>query len=163
MGVFDERLRHEKKELRKPPLRPRLANPRHDPIRVHTPGPYRECDPMGVVYHTHYLDYFEASRTEALRELGVVYKSLEDQGVRMPVIEASIRYKQPAFYDDLLEITSEIVEPPRTRIQILNQVRRAGEDDVLVSGKVTLCFIDEARNRPIVAPPSIVELFKDVP
>ena len=123
---------------------------------------YRECDPMGVVYHTHYLDYFEASRTEALRDLGVVYKSLETQGIRMPVIEASIKYKQPAFYDDLLEVTSTIVEPPRTRIHILNEVRRAGEETLLVSGKVTLCFIDDARNRPIVAPASIVELFKGV-
>ena len=32
---------------------------------------YRECDPMGVVYHTHYLDYFEAARTEALRAMGL--------------------------------------------------------------------------------------------
>ena len=47
---------------------------------------YRECDPMGVVYHTHYADYFEAARTEALREIGLAYKTLEEAGVQMPVI-----------------------------------------------------------------------------
>ena len=49
---------------------------------------YRECDPMGVVYHAHYLDYFEAARTEALRAWGLPYKALEDAGVQMPVVEA---------------------------------------------------------------------------
>ena len=121
---------------------------------------YRECDPMGVVYHTHYLDYFEASRTEALRDLGVAYKTLEESGIRMPVVEVNIKYRLPAYYDDLLEISSVIAEPPRSRICIQNEVRRAGESDVLVSGEVTLCFFDESRNRPVAAPDHIAELFR---
>ena len=121
---------------------------------------YRECDPMGVVYHAHYLDYFEAARTEALRSLGIAYKSLEAQGIRMPVVEVTVRYRLPAHYDDVLEITSRIVEPPRSRLRIENEVRRAGEPDLLVAGHVTLCFIDSARNRPIAAPDYIAELFR---
>ena len=42
---------------------------------------YRECDPMGVVYHTHYLDYFEEARTEALRSFGLAYRELEESGL----------------------------------------------------------------------------------
>lgn len=120
---------------------------------------YRECDPMSVVYHTHYLDYFEAARTEALREMGLAYKELEEAGITMPVIDLALQYKRPAQYDDLLEITASFDEIPRMRVRIDYEVRRAGEAEVLTQGHVTLCFFDPARGRPRVAPPQVTELF----
>ncbi len=122
---------------------------------------YRECDPMGVVYHTHYIDYFEAARTEALRGLGVVYKNLENDGIQMPVIDLALKYHLPARYDDLLEIETLISEPPRMRIRCDYTVRRKGEATPLVTGHVTLCFIDAKRNRPTLAPDHIQALFSD--
>ena len=120
---------------------------------------YRECDPMGVAYHTHYLDYFEEARTEALREGGLPYKALEATGVMTPVVEATVRYHAPARYDDLLEIETVFEEVPRTRITTRYSVRRAGEDDVLVTGRVILCFVDVARGRPIPAPEIVQAAF----
>jgi acyl-CoA thioester hydrolase len=114
---------------------------------------------MSVAYHTHYLDYFEEARTEALREIGLPYKSLEDGGVIMPVVEASVRYRAPAHYDDLLEIETVFEAPPRTRVAIGYTVRRAGESAVLATGRVVLCFVDVARGRPIVAPEAVQAVF----
>jgi acyl-CoA thioester hydrolase len=114
---------------------------------------------MGVVYHTHYLDYFEEARTEALRELGVVYKTLESEGIQMPVIDLGVKFLLPAFYDDLLAIETRVVEPPRTRLRCDYAVRRAGDDPVLATGHVTLCFIDTGRNRPVMAPEAVRSLF----
>lgn len=123
---------------------------------------YRECDPMGVVYHTHYLDYFEAARTEALREAGLAYKTLEDAGVIMPVVDLAVQYKRPAHYDDLLDITAVVEEPPRMKLTVRYEVRRADEDAVLTTGHVSLCFIDTARNRPIPAPEQVTAMFEQV-
>lgn len=120
---------------------------------------YRECDPMGVVYHTHYLDYFEAARTEALRDLGLAYRQLEADGIIMPVVEASIRYRRPARYDDLLAIETRFEGVPQTRVPIDYKVRRDGEAPLLAEGRVTLCFLDAARRRPIAAPPKVREAF----
>ena len=120
---------------------------------------YRECDPMGVVYHTHVLDWFEASRTEALREAGLPYRELEDRGVIMPVVEATVRYHASVRYDDLVEVEAVFAEPPRVRVPIDYAVRRAGEEPVLVSGRVTLCFVDAARGRPVAAPDAVRALF----
>jgi len=117
---------------------------------------FRECDPMQVVYHTHYIDYFEAARTEALREMGLPYKALQDSGVIMPVIDLGVRYRRSAYYDDLLAITSIIKEMPRVRIRIDYEVRRVDEPDLLVTGHVTLCFFDAERQRPVPAPDSVV-------
>ena len=120
---------------------------------------YRECDPMGVVYHSHYVDFFEAARTEALREAGWPYKALEADGLQMPVIDLALKYRNPATYDDLLAITCLVTEPPRTRIRIEYEVRRDGEPDLLVTGHVSLCFIDTHRNRHVMAPAGLRALF----
>ncbi len=121
---------------------------------------YRECDPMGVVYHTHYLDWFEAARTEALRSQGVAYASLEADGVIMPVVEASLKYHGSARYDDDVEVEATFLDVPRVRVTIDYAVRRAGEDRVLVSGRTVLCFVDVARGRPVAAPQAVVDAFR---
>ena len=121
---------------------------------------YRECDPMGVVYHTHYLDYFEAARTEALREAGLAYRKLEESGVIMPVIEAHVDYKGSARYDDLLDVTAQLEAPTPARVPTRYEVRRAGEEALLATGHVTLCFMDAARRRPVRAPEAVRAVFE---
>ncbi len=120
---------------------------------------YRECDPMGVVYHTHYLDHFEAARTEALREAGLAYKELEATGILMMVTEASLRYHRPARYDDVLRIEATFTETVGPRLPIDYAVRRDGHDRVLVSGRVVLTCVDRATMRPIQTPPAVREAF----
>lgn len=120
---------------------------------------YRECDPMGVVYHTHYLDYFEAGRTEALRNLGVRYRDLEADGIIMPVVEAQVRYRGPAHYDDMLIVEVTFEEIPSVRVPIDYTVHRRNESDTLATGHTTLCFMNAERRRPISAPDSIHSAF----
>jgi len=108
---------------------------------------------MRIVYHTHYLDYFEVARTEALRAAGLVYKEMEDGGIIMPVVDLSVRYHRSARYDDLLEIrTTMTLSPSGTRVQFDYETRRKDEEALLVSAQVTLCFFDVARDRPVRAP-----------
>ncbi len=121
---------------------------------------YRECDPMGVVYHTHYLDYFEAARTEGLRSLGIAYRELEASGIIMPVVEARVHYHRPARYDDLLDVEARFAQVPEVRVPIDYAVRRAGEDDLLAEGPTTLCFVDGERRRPMTAPEAVREAFR---
>ena len=118
---------------------------------------------MGVVYHTHFLDYFEAARTEAFRALGLAYRELEARGVMMPVVEAALRYRRPARYDDRLLIETHLsAEPPQVRLPTHYRVRREEEEQVLVEGDVTLCFMDAERRRPIRAPEDVQALFERI-
>lgn len=121
---------------------------------------YRECDPMGVVYHTHYLDYFEAARTEALREAGVRYRDLEASGIIMPVVSATVNYKGPARYDDLLTVEARFTEMPSVRVPIDYVVTRTGESTVLATGHTDLCFMDADRRRPVRIPDSVRAAFE---
>ncbi|MBO6574914.1 MAG: acyl-CoA thioesterase [Rhodothermales bacterium] len=120
---------------------------------------YRECDPMGVVYHTHYLDWFEEARTEALRELGLPYVELEESGIIMPVVDLGVRYHRPVRYDDLVQIVTRMDDaPPRTRVRFDYEVRSG--DTVCVTAHVTLCFVDVERSRPVTAPGRVKAVFE---
>lgn len=121
---------------------------------------YRECDPMGIVYHAHYIDYFEAARTEALRTFGLPYRTLEESGVIMPVVDLSIKYHRPAYYDDMLEIITKFDGVPDLRVPILYVVARPDDGARIASGRVTLCFVDRERNRPIRSPENIRQVFE---
>src|SRR3989442_665343 len=63
---------------------------------------YSETDQMGVVYHANYLIWFDRARTELMRETGLTYKELEQQGVYLAVSEVNVRYRAAARYDDLV-------------------------------------------------------------
>lgn len=112
---------------------------------------YAETDRMGYVYYGNYAIYLEVARVEALRSLGFSYKKLEDEGVMLPVLDFSIRYLKPAFYDDLLTIKTIIPELPGARIRF--QYEMFNESGIqLNKADTTLVFIDRKSNRPCPAP-----------
>ncbi|HEY2329398.1 MAG TPA: thioesterase family protein [Verrucomicrobiae bacterium] len=86
---------------------------------------YAECTVGNHIYHSRYLDLLEAARGEFLRSLGTTVLALQDADFIFPVIEARLRYKFPARYDDLLaiEIRPTLVERVRLNFghRILNQ------------------------------------------
>src|SRR5256714_7435617 len=59
---------------------------------------------MGVVYHANYLIWFDRARTELMRETGLTYKELEQQGVYLAVSEVDVRFRAAARYDDLVRV-----------------------------------------------------------
>jgi acyl-CoA thioester hydrolase len=120
---------------------------------------YSETDRMGYLYYGHYAAYFEVSRVEALRELGVVYKDLEDEGILLPVRTFNIHYKAPAHYDDLVEIQTRITQFSSTRILFHFESFRS--DTLLNTAEVELVFVDKKSGRPCKAPEHIVRLFED--
>ena len=73
---------------------------------------YKDTDCMKVVYYGNYLTYFEVARVEFLRQQGHAMSEV-DQKVRMPVVEASVRYHKPAVLDELLEARCWIAERKR--------------------------------------------------
>lgn len=105
---------------------------------------YAETDAMGVVYYGNYASYFEVARVEAIRQLGVSYKDLEDVGIIMPVVELHCRYLRPAKYDDLLTVRTILKEFPREhRIEFFQEVYNV-EGKQLTTGRVVLYILKAA-------------------
>jgi acyl-CoA thioester hydrolase len=117
---------------------------------------YGETDQMGYAYHGNYALYFEQARTEMLRSMGFPYAELERQGIMMPIREISIKYYQPARYDDLLTIETRVAQMPTVRIFI--EYKTYNEAGVLLNeGSTTLVFVDAGTRRPVRPPKSFME------
>jgi acyl-CoA thioester hydrolase len=101
---------------------------------------YAETDQMGVVYHANYLVWFEVGRVEFIRQLGLDYKSMEEDGAMIAVAEATARYKAPARYDDELIVRTSLtgVRGPIVRFRYV--VVRPADEVVLCEGE-TVHFV----------------------
>ncbi len=106
---------------------------------------------MGYVYYGNYAQYYEVGRVEALRKLGFSYKDMEEKGIMLPVLELTINYKKPAFYDDEITIVTTIKEMPSVRITFDYECYNSNKE-LLNTGKVTLVFIDKKSNKPCQPP-----------
>jgi acyl-CoA thioester hydrolase len=86
---------------------------------------YAECTVGNHIYHSRYLDLLEAARGEYLRSLGTTVLELQNRDAIFPVVEAHLRYKYPARYDDLLtiEVRPTLIDKIRVNFShwILNQ------------------------------------------
>ena len=102
---------------------------------------YAETDQMGVVYYGNYAQYFEVGRVEFLRERGMSYREMEEDGVMLPVVHLEVNYKKSALYDELLTIETEIVEKPTVKISFNHKIYNK-KKELLVTGKVVLVFME---------------------
>ena len=111
---------------------------------------------MGVVYHGNYATYFEVARTEWLRNLGITYKGMEENGIMLPVISLSLQYIKPAKYDDVLTVHVRLKKKPMVKIdfdyEIINQNK-----EKISTGNSVLAFMDMASNKPTKCPDYILD------
>lgn len=120
---------------------------------------YAETDRMGYVYYGNYSQYYEVGRVEALRNLGFSYKKMEDSGIMLPVLEFSIKYFKPAYYDDLLIVKTTIKELPSTRIHFYYEIYN--QSNVLLNkGDTSLVFVNVESGKPCKAPDDFIASLK---
>ena len=120
--------------------------------------PYADTDQMGVVYYGNYLALFERARNELMRACGYTYRECEAEGFMLPVVHAEVDYRRPAKYDDLLEITAWVQQQKGVRLEIACEVRRKGEDQLLVSGFTRHAFVSTKDFRPCPPPQRFLDI-----
>jgi len=117
---------------------------------------YAETDQMGVVYHGNYAQYFEMGRVEWLRNLGISYKWMEENGVMLPVVSLEMNYKKPARYDDLLRVKTILKSQTSVKIEFDYEIYNE-ENQLLTTGYSMLVFVDMKTGRPMVPPSYVTE------
>ncbi|MDA8079160.1 MAG: YbgC/FadM family acyl-CoA thioesterase [Nitrospiraceae bacterium] len=98
---------------------------------------YEDTDCGGVVYYANYLRYFERARTELLEARGVNMKGLMNEGVFFVVAEASLKYRAPGRYGDILIIETVIDRIGPASITVTHRVIN-GEGARIVDAVVKL-------------------------
>jgi acyl-CoA thioester hydrolase len=104
---------------------------------------YADTDQMGVVYYANYLRFFEAGRNEFLRAQGTPYRQVEaEHQIQLPVVEAQVHYKQPARYDDLLVVETDLTKVGRASARFDYRVVR--DETLIATGHTVHACIDRA-------------------
>lgn len=116
---------------------------------------YSETDQMGFVYYGVYASYLEVARVEAMRDLGIPYHELEEQGILMPVTSFEIKYLRPAYYDQLLKINTSITQLPATRIRFYYEIFNQ-ENRMINQSSTELAFLRKSDLRPVKVPEKLI-------
>jgi acyl-CoA thioester hydrolase len=121
---------------------------------------YAECTVGNHIYHSRYLDLMEAARGEFLRSLGSTVLHWQENDCIFPVIEAHVRYRFPARYDDLL--TVEVWPTLLDKIRVNFGHRILNQDGKLVVEAETCHVCTDLKDKPKRVPAELVEKLKSL-
>ncbi|HEY4100902.1 MAG TPA: thioesterase family protein [Gemmatimonadales bacterium] len=122
---------------------------------------YSETDQQGVVYHARYIVWLDVARTEHLRVNGMSYRSIEEQGYRLMVSELSIRYRQPARYDDPVRVRAWVRAAESRRVTFGYAVEH-DETDLLMATASTALFVLDNSLRLARFPAEVFALLRPI-
>lgn len=124
------------------------------------PVRYYETDQMAIVHHSNYIRYFECARTEMLIALDYPIEAIEADGVVMPVVSVTCKYKHSAKMVDVLRVVCMIDKVPLAKLPIREEVYN--QDGVLCAeGVVTIGFLDKVTGRPVACPPKFTKILEE--
>ena len=112
---------------------------------------YKHTDQMAICHHSNYICYYEAARSDLLRDLGLSFAEVEKRGIMMPILEVQSKYHRPAYYDEELKVRVILKELPTTRANFFYEIYI--QQGVLINtGMTQLGFIHSDTRRPCRCP-----------
>ena len=117
---------------------------------------YAETDQMGVVHHSIYPQYLEIARLNWLDTLGISYKSMEEEGIMLPVFELNLKYHKPVTFDENIRIETRLREEPNVKI-IFDYSLYNEQGNLVTTGYTVLVFMDAKTRKPVRCPNYMLE------
>lgn len=121
---------------------------------------YGETDQMGFVYYGNYCMYYEIARAEMIRDYGYTYKNLEEDGIHMPIVKVNSKYLQPARYDELIIIETEIKTLEQLPFITFQHKLFNEQEQLIHKGEVTLAFVDGKTGKRCMPNKKMLEILK---
>lgn len=124
----------------------KLEIPAHCTSRYDLRVRFGETDLMGIVHHGTYISYFEVGRVEYMRRRGLDYHSWTELGIHLPVVEAYVRYRKTARFDELLCVETRLTELMRVKIRFEYRLLRMLpnlSEEIVAEGHTLLACVDQ--------------------
>lgn len=119
---------------------------------------FSEVDSLGMVWHGHYIQYFEAAREAFGRQYGLDYKSMIQSGIVVPIVETQVFHHAPARLDDCLEITVHTIEHQAAKLELYYEIRRMSDKTFIAEGR-TLQVCTTPEGALIITQPELLRTF----
>jgi acyl-CoA thioester hydrolase len=132
-------------------------------VRTEVDVRFNEADPLGIVWHGHYIRYFEDGREAFGKKYGCSYLDFYKNGLVVPIVKVDCDYKKSLRYGDTLIVEATYTPSEAAKIVFHYQLYHAGTNELVAKGSTTQVFLDKDTNLlQLAIPPFFVEWKKRV-
>lgn len=108
---------------------------------------FYETDMMGIAHHSNHFRWFEMARIEFLRHIGVTLGAMMEEDIVFPIMNVSCEYKEPARFDDIINIETYLVKMTRAQMVFRYRMRRASDGVLLATGETKNAFMSQSTGK----------------
>ena len=103
---------------------------------------FNEADPLGIVWHGHFLRYFEDGREAFGKKYGVSYLDFYHQGLAVPVVSVHCDYKKPLRFGDMVTVKTKFISSPAAKLRFEYEIFEKGKTKLVAVGHSIQVFVD---------------------
>jgi len=122
---------------------------------------FNDADPMGIVWHGNYIQYFEDGREAFGKEHGIGYNQVYEHGYTMPLVSISCEYKRSIKYGDKAIVETIYHDCSAAKIEFEYKIYRASDNLLAATGKSTQVFLNKAGELQLIIPDFVLQWKKN--
>lgn len=131
----------------------------HLSSEIHFPTKFSEVDSMRVVWHGHYIRYFEDGREAFGREYQLTYMDFFKVGLMVPLVKINCEYKRSLTYGEQVRCVTQLM--PYGGAKLKFEYRLFKEDGRLAAkGSSEQVFLSSAGDLNLTIPDIMVQFYR---
>jgi acyl-CoA thioester hydrolase len=103
---------------------------------------FNEADPLGIVWHGHYVRYFEDAREDFGKENGISYLDFYRNSLAVPVVAMQCDFKKPLRYGDTIVVETMYIDTPAAKLNFTYKIFDAVNGTQIATGSTSQVFVD---------------------
>ena len=120
-----------------------------------------ETDPMGIVWHGNYIQYFEDGREAFGRHHGISYLDQKENGFTSPIVKSSSEHKHPLRFGEVATVKTIFIDSPAAKMVFRYEIYNEAKE-VVCTGQTTQVFLGNDDELFLRLPPFFEEWKKKV-
>jgi len=125
--------------------------------RTEVPVRFSEVDALGIVWHGHYIKFFEDGREAFGKKYGLSYLDVYKFKFATPLVNINVDYKKTVKYGDSVIIETTFINSPAAKIIFNYKIYRVSDNELVATGESTQVFINMEHELLITIPPFFEE------
>jgi len=121
---------------------------------------FNEADPLGIVWHGHYIRYFEDGREAFGNKYGIAYLDFYKEGFAVPVVSVQCDYKKPLRYGESVVVETKYEDTAAAKLKFNYSMYEADTNELVATGSSVQVFVDAKSFQLQLTMPSFFEAWK---
>lgn len=123
---------------------------------------FNEVDAMGIVWHGHYIKYFEEGREALGAKYDLTYLGVYDKGYTIPLVKTVCEFKRPLRYGDTAIVNTRLLNSDAAKLIYTYEIRRESNQELVATGETIQVFLNKKGELSLIIPPFFEEWKKNV-